>query len=281
MLFVIGTYYQRFGIAAGLMLLTIALTSRLLMRHCYEVFYIMHILLVVAILVMLYFHRPWIKTRTSVVVFICAGLFVLDKVTRIIKYACFSRGTTATIVPLANGSTRITLNRGVPGAKAGSHAFLWLPRVRPLQSHPCTMVSANPVAFILKARDGFTKDLNHHASSLTNMVTPATIDAPYGVVPSFEKYDRTLLIAGGSGATWLVAVAMDLLSRGLPNMLELVWVIRDRGKYSCQYKASNLTFWLTDRTYTPRDTIMVRARASSSASVYQRQPPPPLHRPHP
>ena len=245
LLFVIGTQYQRFGIAAGLMMLIIAVTSRLLIRRSYEIFYIMHVLLVVAILVTLYFHRPWIKTRTSVIVFICAGLFILDKLTRIIKYACFSRGTTATIVPLANGSTRITLNRSVPGTKAGSHAFLWLPRIQALQSHPCTMVSADPVSFILKARDGFTKDLNRHASTLTDMITPATIDSAYGVVPSFEKYDRVLLIAGGSGATWAIAVTMDLLSRGLPNMLELVWVIRDSGK-SLPTKTSLLSFLILD-----------------------------------
>ena len=230
MLFVIGSHYQLFGIAAGIMMLIIALTSRLLIRQYYEIFYVIHVLFIVAILVMLYFHRPWIKTRTSVVVFICAGLFGLDKAIRIINYACFSRGTTATIVPLANGSTRITLNRSAPGAKAGSHAFLWLPRVQALQSHPCTMISANPVAFILKARDGFTKDLNRHASSMTNMITPATIDSAYGVVPSFEKYGRVLLIAGGSGLTWTIAVVMDLLSRGLLNMVEIVWVIRDIGK---------------------------------------------------
>lgn len=228
--FVIGVKHQQFGIAAGLMTLIIALTSRLLIRRCYELFYVMHVLLLIAILITLYFHRPWIKTRTSVVVIICAGLFLLDKTIRIIKYAWFSYGTMATIVPLANGSTRITLNRNLPSAKAGRHAFLWLPRVQALQSHPCTMVSANPVAFILKARHGFTKDLNRKASGMTNMITPATIDAAYGAMPSFEKYDRVLLIAGGSGATWTIAVAMDLLSRGLPNILEIVWVVRHSGK---------------------------------------------------
>jgi hypothetical protein len=81
------------------MMLIIALTSRLLIRHVYELFYMMHVLFVIAILITLYFHRPWIETRTSVVVIICAGRFVLDKVTRIIKYATFSHGTTAMIVP--------------------------------------------------------------------------------------------------------------------------------------------------------------------------------------
>jgi predicted ferric reductase len=154
------------------------------------------------------------QKSTSVVVIICAGLFLLDRVICVTKYVCFSHGTTAIIIPLANGSTRITLNRSLPAAKAGSHAFLWLPCVQALQPHPSTMVSASPVAFILKARNGFTKDLNIQASSLTNMITPATIDAPYGVFPLFEKYDMVLLLAGGSRATWAVAVAMDLPSRG-------------------------------------------------------------------
>jgi hypothetical protein len=130
MLFVIGVKHQQFGIVAGLMMLIIALTSRLLIRRCYELFYVMHVFFLIAILITLYFHRPWIKTRTSVVVIICTGLSVLDKTTRIIKYACFTHRTTATVVPLANGSTRVTLNRSLPGAKAGSHAFLWLPRIR-------------------------------------------------------------------------------------------------------------------------------------------------------
>lgn len=106
------------------------------------------------------------------------------------------------------------------------------PHVQALQAHPCTIVAANPVAFILKARGGFTKDLNRKASSLMNMITPATIDATYGAVPSFEKYDRVLFLAGGSGATWIIAAAIDLLSRGLPNILEVVWVVRESGKPS-------------------------------------------------
>jgi hypothetical protein len=56
MQFVIGVKHQGFGIAAGLIMLIIALTSRLLIRRCYELFYIIHILFVIAILIILYFH---------------------------------------------------------------------------------------------------------------------------------------------------------------------------------------------------------------------------------
>lgn len=135
---------------------------------------------------MLYLHPPWIKIREFVVVLICAGLFLFDKCTCVVNYAGVSLETIATVVPLANGSTRITLNHSVPGAIAGSYAFLWLPCVRPY-SHPCMIVSANPVTFILKARESFTKDPNQRASNLMNMTTPATIDGAYGAVPLFES----------------------------------------------------------------------------------------------
>jgi predicted ferric reductase len=126
----------------------------------------------------------------------------------------------------------VTLDCSAPWAKAGSHAFLWLPQIQALQSHPYTIVSVHPVTFIVCGREGFTKDLHRHASTLTKVLTSTPFDPAYGAMPPFEKYNRVFLVAGGSGATWAIGVAVDLLSGSPQSILELAWVVRDGRKSS-------------------------------------------------
>ncbi|RZJ37912.1 MAG: acyl-ACP--UDP-N-acetylglucosamine O-acyltransferase, partial [Chryseobacterium sp.] len=68
--------------------------------------------------------------------------------------------------------------------KIGSHAFVWVPGVKAFQRHPFTLVSADPVEFVIKARDGFSKALHSKAQEFPNGKFRASIDGPYGQVPA-------------------------------------------------------------------------------------------------
>jgi hypothetical protein len=43
--------------------------------------------------------------------------------------------------------------------KPRSHAFLWIPSLRLFETHPFTLVSHEPVEFLIRPSDGFTLDM--------------------------------------------------------------------------------------------------------------------------
>ena len=206
----------------------------------------MHIAFSVLALVTLYRHRPYIQTKTLIFVIICGGLFAIDKHFRVGRYAYlrFFRKTTATFHPLSNGGTRIVLNQSIHSARAGLHARLWIPKIRKLQTHPMTMASTSPVTFVISAQTGFTAALHKYAVREPGATLKATFDGPYGTVPLFDRYDTTILVAGGGGAAWTFAVCMDLLVRNPEARIEFVWVVRTKGTLSFLPLHKVTSFWL-------------------------------------
>ena len=66
----------------------------------------------------------------------------------------------------------------------------------------------------------------------------ASVNGPFGTLPDFLRYDKLVLVAGGSGASFTFAVALDLVKRFDPNsktMIELVWVVREKCKLNCPH----------------------------------------------
>ena len=221
------------GIVATVAMTAIAATSLTLRKRYYEVFFIMHVLLAIVILITVAHHRPYFNTRTVVIIIFAGAIFVADRAIRVAKFAYYSRRTLATIIPLANGGTRVAMNRSMALAKPGMHAFLYINKIKKVQTHPFTLVSVDPVEFVISAQNGFTKDLHAFALENPGKSLSATFDGPYGTLPSFEKYDRIILIAGGSGGSWTIAVAIELLRRVMkPDaMMEFIWVVRDSGTF--------------------------------------------------
>jgi hypothetical protein len=48
----------------------------------------------------------------------------------------------------------------------------------------------------------------------------------------FDRYDATILIAGGSGAAWTFAACIDLFTHSPEARIEFVWVVRGKGTHS-------------------------------------------------
>jgi len=115
---------QVMGITAGFAFLVILATALFLRRRRYEVFYIIHIVMFMLILVLVGMHRPDLGTKAAIVVIFTASIWAADRAFRFAKISLFSFGNTATITPLPHGGTHIALKRSSGRAVAGTHYFL-------------------------------------------------------------------------------------------------------------------------------------------------------------
>jgi NAD(P)H-flavin reductase len=85
-----------------------------------------------------------------------------------------------------------------------------------MSSHPFTICSLPPPAnqahvkselvFYIRHQKGLTEKLYNHALNNPGASVPVLIDGPYGGInmPQFAHADRVMIIAGGSGAGWVL-----------------------------------------------------------------------------
>lgn len=221
------------GIVAGFAMLSILSGALVLKRVRYEAFYIVHITMVALILITAGMHRPDLVTKSTFVTIFAASIWFLDRILRGTRMVWYSFGNRATIHPLPQGGVQIVMHRTLWRAVPGTHVFLWIPRVRAIETHPFTIVSTNPLELVVSAQDGFTQDLFSLASKSPGAILRASCDGPYGTIPNFGKFDHVVLIAGGSGATFTLGVALNLVHQMSPGgarpIIHLIWVIRDQG----------------------------------------------------
>ena len=184
------------------------------------------------IVVMVGLHRPDFTKRTIIITIFTASMWVADRIFRFLKISFFSFGNTATITPLPHGGTRVVFPKSHACAVPGSHAFLWIPAIRQTETHPFTIVSTKPLEFVIAAYDGFTSDLHAFALKNPGKALKASIDGPYGHVPDFTTFNKVVLIAGGSGASFTFGVAVDLIRKlgdSKKTAIEFVWAVREQG----------------------------------------------------
>lgn len=225
---------QRPGIIAALVMIVIAITSLTMRKRYYDAFYVIHVIAAILILITVYRHRPYIQTRTAWIVLAAAIFLVNDKLFRWARYAWNFRGTRATLHPLLNNGTRILLNKSSKKVNPGEHIWLWLPGVNRTQTHPFTVVNNDPLEIVLAAQTGFTKKVNELANLNPGISVSATWDGPYGKLPHIKLYNRIVLVAGGSGGSWTIPLAMailDNLHADSDLQMDFIWVVRTNGDY--------------------------------------------------
>ncbi|TVY49572.1 Ferric/cupric reductase transmembrane component, partial [Lachnellula occidentalis] len=218
------------GIIAGFFILLSVVLAVLVRKIRYEIFYVTHVVLFIVIIILVGMHRPDFAKKTVIGVIVIGSLWFADRVIRSLRTLFFSFGNTATLTPLSHGGTRVVLRKSPGRAIPGTHCFLWIPGVRALESHPFTITSTKPLELVVAAYDGFTRDL--HAAAVKNPGLPlkASIDGPYGNIPNFANFTKVVLIAGGSGASFTVGIAVDLLRRlatSQSTTIEFIWTVRE------------------------------------------------------
>ena len=95
------------------------------------------------------------------------------------------------------------------------------------------MVSRDPAEFVISARNGFTKDLFEAACEKPGRKVRTGVEGAYGCVPNIMGYDRVVLFAGGSGATFTFALAVEWARKQdveSKKSLDFIWSVRTAGK---------------------------------------------------
>lgn len=197
------------------------------------VFYLTHITMFILIMIALGMHRPKFADSTIIITIFIACMWIYDRVLRAAKLCLNFYGNYATITPLPNNAVRVQLSRRA-FSRPGSHAFLWVPAIRWIETHPFTMTSTNPIQFVIRVHDGFTRDLYKAAQSAPERSLRCSIDGGYGQVPNFSDVEKVILVAGGSGASFTVAIALDLIRKTAneraTTSIDFIWAVQYSGK---------------------------------------------------
>ncbi|KAI1203330.1 ferric reductase NAD binding domain-containing protein [Nemania serpens] len=220
------------GIVLGFAMLFTVLAGTIIRRLKYELFYVIHLALFVVIIVTLGMHRPsFDPDKTLIVTVIIASFWFSDRLIRFTRLAYNSINNEAVVFPLPNGGTRIVLKKPISRARPGKHCYVWLPHIRAFETHPFTIVATEPMELIINTYSGFTRDLHEFATKNPGASIKVSAEGPYGTFPDPMDYDKVVLVAGGSGATFTVGLAADMLRRlspDSPKKIEFIWATRSR-----------------------------------------------------
>ncbi|KAG9502828.1 hypothetical protein J7337_005662 [Fusarium musae] len=200
-----------FGMVAMGSFLVLGFAGAVLRTWWYELFYYLHVAFWILAVIMTGLHQPETSKKVLYVIFASAGIWVLERVIRLARIIVNSANNTVTLTPLPNGGTRVTLAKVPFGSSSGKHGFLWIPAVRAIETHPFTMVATDPLEFVVAAHDGFTRALHKCAIESPGITLKGSVEGPYGNHPDVKGYDKVMLIAGGSGASFTVGAALDML----------------------------------------------------------------------
>lgn len=230
----LGKMSNVMGEVAGVAMLVMTASALLLRKLRYEIFYSLHIIMFILIIVGMGFHRPINSINVWTFACFAGGAWILDRMLRFVKIALLNfLGNSAKVVSLPHGGLRITLAKTPLLAVPGSHLFLWIPGVRALETHPFTIVGTNPTELVVSAQDGFTRSLyNKAVASQGQLTLRASVDGPYGTLPAFTDFSHIILVAGGTGASFTFGAVNNMIAKSrktgitMPR-IHFVWVIRD------------------------------------------------------
>ncbi|KAF7980574.1 hypothetical protein HWV62_37747 [Athelia sp. TMB] len=154
-----------------------------------------------------------------------------------------SAAASARLEPVSPSLVRLTLPRPrLFHWAAGQSVFLTVPGLSKFshEAHPFTIASVegdgtqDELVFFIDVRSGFTKRLATHA--LSNKDAPMSakvyVDGPYGSVPDMRSFDVCILLAGGSGVSYTLALLLDAMRHAAKKAtacqrIVFVWATRD------------------------------------------------------
>ncbi|KAI0005228.1 ferric reductase NAD binding domain-containing protein [Xylariaceae sp. FL0662B] len=218
------------AIILGFSIFSTVLAGMILRRLNYELFYIIHVVLFLVIVVALGLHRPsFDEDRVLYATVLIGALWFSDRLIRVSRLIYNSVNNEATVYALPEQGTRIVLKKPLLRARPGKHCYVWIPKIRAFETHPFTIVSSNPMELVINTHSGFTRDLHKHAAQNPGASLKVSVEGPYGTLPNTMDFDKVVLVAGGSGATFTFGIAADMLQRMTENskqQIDFIWAVR-------------------------------------------------------
>jgi predicted ferric reductase len=142
--------------------------------------------------------------------------------------------------------------------KPGQHIFLRVLTCRPVETHPFTIASLpgsssfsdaekvqatdglSDLVLLIRPENGFTRSLfslvKAELAADREAQVPILIDGPYGEAVDVRTFDSVLLIAGGTGISFVLPVLRDVIdaprtTRAMKK-IRMVWAARDASQSS-------------------------------------------------
>lgn len=230
-------------------------------QRWYELFLGLHVILQAAALILVWFHhngsRPYVGAALAIFLVdrVCYRMALKMITVKASLEVAEDRETVMVRakIPIHNRSRGIGLLKPniSSGWKATEHIFLSIPslaRKHYIQAHPFTIACAAPtdcdtgarLDLVVRAQDGFSKDLMHYAKS--HNTTTIRLDGPYGsqrAVRLLGDHELCVIVAGGSGIAVTWPLVWSVLESRIPTDLEhdsadiplskpvlFIWIIR-------------------------------------------------------
>ncbi|RCI08647.1 hypothetical protein L249_4797 [Ophiocordyceps polyrhachis-furcata BCC 54312] len=277
------------GIVAGLAMVGLAAGGFLLRRRFYDAFYYLHVALWLLVVVMTALHQPDLDKHAVVaLVGSVAGLWALDRLLRFLRFAMGAVGNSATLTSLPDGSTRVVLAKPPPGAVSGTHCFLWLPAVRSYEVHPFTLAALDPPELVVGPAGGYTRALHAYADARPGRSGPLSVavEGPYGAVslpPASSSPSSAIFVAGGSGITYTLGTALDLLRRSSDGKQRLLFIWVAKTPATLDNLRHRLAFLCQDARVTIRLYVSKKPRPlpTSTSHEFLALSPPATHEAYP
>ncbi|KAH7070692.1 putative ferric-chelate reductase [Paraphoma chrysanthemicola] len=224
-----STLFYWTGIVALIFQAWLTFASHSVIRNLgYEFFKALHLFAVVVFVIVFFWHCDY--TLTSWHYFVATAAvyvpcFVYSWLRTAIEYGFAQK---AHIHIEDNGFIRLTIPAVNMKWRPGQHCFLRFTSfgLQAFSSHPFTICSLPPMragessdlVFYIRQGGGLTKKMFNHAQQRPDVAVPVLIDGPYGGInmQRHNEADRLLVIAGGSGAGWMLPL-IELFCRRRSN----------------------------------------------------------------
>ncbi|KAL4063886.1 ferric reductase NAD binding domain-containing protein, partial [Scleroderma yunnanense] len=118
-----------------------------------------------------------------------------------------------------------------PSCTAGKSTSKWTTKETSTeQSLTTSSLSWKELVFFINVRNGFTLQLKEAAMKGEKLKT--FIDGPYGIPPDLRSYDTSILVAGGTGISYILPTFLSIIENvnigdSSCQKVVFVWVIRD------------------------------------------------------
>ncbi|KAJ4419243.1 hypothetical protein N0V82_005046 [Gnomoniopsis sp. IMI 355080] len=256
------------GIVAGFAFLGVTVSGAIIRPFWYEAFFVIHVTCFLIALIGAAFHQPDLVVNGLLIMLaIIAAIWGADRLVRGSRLLYYSFNNYAVLEPLPNGGTRVVLTKKPHAAVPGKHCFVWIPAIRTFESHPFTIAATEPMEFVVNAYDGFTRDLHKRAVANPGVRLRVSVDGPYGTFPDPMAFDKVVLIAGGSGATFAFGLATNMLERMGPEAkknIVLIWAVKKHDSLS--WFADHLQT-LKTHSHSPKVTTSLYVTTASSTNA--------------